>query len=90
MSKTLANFRCASHSLLIEKGRHVDTNREFRCCPFCVSRNVFTVEDELHFFMVHVCPIYMDLREKYFKPDWRRNIEIPCKCFRVKKNLFEV
>ena len=72
--KTLANFRCASHSLLIEKGRHVDTNKEFRFCPFCLSRNVFTVEDEFHFFMV--CPIYMDLREKYFKPDWRRIVSL--------------
>ena len=67
--KTLANFRCSSHNLLIEKGRHLNIEREYRFCPSCLERNVFTIEDEFHFFMV--CPMYTDLREKYFKPDWK-------------------
>ena len=67
--KTLANFRCSSHNLLIEKGRRLNIERDYRFCPFCLERNVFTIEDEFHFFMV--CPMYTDLREKYFKPDWK-------------------
>ena len=32
--KTLANFRCSSHKLQIEKGRHNDIDREYRFCLF--------------------------------------------------------
>ena len=70
--KALANFRCSSHSLQIEKGRHANVEREYRFCPFCLERNVYTVEDELHFFML--CPLYNDLRKLYFKPAWNTNI----------------
>ena len=70
--KTLANFRCASHTLHIEKGRHQDIDREYRFCPFCLERNVYTIEDELHFFML--CPMYDDLRNQYFKPSWKTNV----------------
>ena len=70
--KTLANFRCASHTLHIEKGRHQDTDREYRFCPFCLERSVYTIEDELHFFML--CPMYEDLRNQYFKPSWKTNV----------------
>ena len=62
--KTLANFRCSSHNLLIEKGRHQNIEREYRFCLFCLERNVYSVEDEFHFFML--CPLYTDLRDKYF------------------------
>ena len=48
--KTLANFRCSSHNLQIEKGRHQNIEREYRFCPFCIERSVYTIEDELHFF----------------------------------------
>ena len=64
--KTLANFRCSSHNLLIEKGRHLNIEREYTFCPFCLGRNVYSTEDEFYFFMV--CRMYADLREKYFKP----------------------
>ena len=70
--KALANFRCSSHSLQIEKGRHANVEREYRFCPFCLERNVYTVENELHFFML--CPLYNDLRKLYFKPAWNTNI----------------
>lgn len=72
--KTLANFRCSSHNLLIEKGRHQNIEREYRFCPFCLERNIYSVEDEFHFFMV--CPMYTDLRDKYFKLDWKFNISL--------------
>ena len=32
--KTIANFRCSSHNLAIEKGRHNNVEREFRFCKF--------------------------------------------------------
>ena len=50
--KTLANFRCSSHKLLIEKGRHQNIEREYRFCPFCLERNIYSVEDEFHFYGV--------------------------------------
>ena len=39
---------------MIEKDRHTDVGREFRFCPFCLGRNVYTAEDEFHFFLL--CP----------------------------------
>lgn len=72
--KTLANFRCGSHNLLIEKGRHQNIEREYRFCPFCLERNVYSVEDEFHFFMV--CPMYTELRDKYFKHEWKFAISL--------------
>ena len=72
--KTLANFRCSGHKLMIEKGRHTDVGREFRFCPFCLGRNVYTVEDEFHFFML--CPAYEELRNQYFPQHWRQNITV--------------
>lgn len=71
---TLANFRCSGHTLMIEKGRHMQIEREYRFCPFCVERNVYTIEDEFHFFMV--CPAYEDLRNIYFKLNWRNTISL--------------
>ncbi|MCG8044707.1 MAG: endonuclease/exonuclease/phosphatase family protein [Candidatus Thiodiazotropha taylori] len=66
--RALANFRCSSHNLQIEKGRHLNIEREYRFCTFCRERCVYVVEDIFHFFMV--CPLYHDLRSIYFKPSW--------------------
>ena len=62
--QALAKFRCSSHNLMIEKGRHLDLDRIFRNCPFCLKRNIYTIEDEYHFLMV--CPQYEDIRYIYF------------------------
>ena len=35
--KTLANFRCSGHNLMIEKDRHMQVEREYRFCPFCLE-----------------------------------------------------
>ena len=59
--ESLANFRCSSHNLLIEKRRRQKFEREYRFCPFCLERNVYSVEDEFHFFMV--CPMCTYLRD---------------------------
>ena len=72
--KTLANFPCSSHNLLIEKGQHQNIERDYKFCLFCLERNVYSVEDEFHFFME--CPLYTDLRDKYFKQEWKLNVSL--------------
>lgn len=52
----MANFRGASHFIMMERGRH---HREFRTCPFC---EVY-IRNEIHFMLF--CPFYSDLRNKY-------------------------
>ena len=64
--KVLANFRCSSHSLMIEAGRHQNIDRNLRFCQMCLKRNVYIVEDEFHFFLV--CPAFDDIRELYTGP----------------------
>ena len=70
--KMLAYFRCSGHNLMIEKSRHPNVEREFSFCPFCLDRNVFSIEDE--FFMI--CPAYDEIRIQYFLPHWRQNITL--------------
>ena len=54
----------------MEKSRHSNIEREYRFFPFCLERNVYIIEDIFQFFFM-VCPLYLDLRSKYFKPVWR-------------------
>ena len=60
--------------IMIEKGRHLNIEREYGCCPFCLNRNIYVIEDEFHFFMV--CPTYNDLRILYFNTSWRAFITV--------------
>ena len=62
--RSMASFRCSSHHLAIETGRHSGIARELRFCLFC--KNI--VEDEYHF--VIKCPLYKDLREVYIPPKY--------------------
>ena len=55
---SISKLRLSNHCLMIEKGRHTNTEPDKRFCPFCPS----LVEDELHF--VIRCPVYSKLREK--------------------------
>ena len=57
---SISKFRLSNHSLMIEKGRHQNIERERRFCSFCPSQ----VEDEFHFLMK--CPIYTHLRNGLF------------------------
>ena len=41
---SMTKFRLSNHKLMIEKGRHQNTHKELRICPFCTK-----VEDEIHF-----------------------------------------
>ena len=68
----LANFRCSSHDLMIEKGRHNGIDRMYRFCPICLKRSVFVIEDEYHFVMV--CPEYEQIRYEYFPQYMLTNI----------------
>ena len=55
-----ARFRLSSHKLNIEKGRHLQLNRNERLCTLC---NSSAVQSELH-FLLH-CQKYSELRIKY-------------------------
>lgn len=59
----LTRFRTSSHNLLIETGRYDGTPRADRTCKSC---NMKQIESEYHFLLV--CPLYRDLRVKYFTP----------------------
>lgn len=72
--KVLANFRCSSHSLMIEKGCHQNIERQYRVCQLCLKRNVYVVEDEFHF--LYVCPFCNEIRQIYFKPQWNKTATI--------------
>ena len=71
LRKILADFRGSGHNLMIEKGRHVNIDKEFRFCPICVLTDIFVVEDEYHFFFE--CKAYEEIRNTYFKRSWIRN-----------------
>ena len=60
---SLSKFRLSSHNLAIETGHYESIPRNERKCIFC-SLNV--VESEYHLLLV--CPFYIELRRKYFKP----------------------
>ena len=60
----LANLRCSTHHLEIERGRHQNVTREVRICSIC---NTKQLGDELHFILS--CPLLHDLRT-HFLPKW--------------------
>lgn len=63
----LSKFRLSSHNLEIERGRYFNVPRSERICKIC-QMNV--IENEFHFRLT--CPLYTDLRRKYFKPYYYR------------------
>ena len=65
----LSKFRCSSHVLEIEKGRHESIPVDERYCKLCLKNNNFCVEDEYHFLCI--CPTYRDLRREML-PYWFR------------------
>ena len=62
LRKSLTRFRCVSHKLYIETGRHGNSKRERqeRICMYC---NLNDIEDEYHFLLV--CPLYKEDRKLY-------------------------
>ena len=61
--QALTRFRISAHNLNIEKGRHLNINREQRICNKC---NMKVIENEYHFLLV--CPFYTNIRKTYLKP----------------------
>ena len=55
---------------MIEKGRHLSTERDLRFCPICKNLNIFVTENEYHFFFE--CKPFEKVREKYFETSWLR------------------
>ena len=41
--KDLANFRCSSHSFMIETGRHQNIDGNLRFCQMCLKRNMYII-----------------------------------------------
>ena len=64
----LSNFRCSGHNLMIEKGRHLQIDRDLRHCQYCLGNNNYAIEDEKHFLLW--CPLYEELRNALFLQEW--------------------
>ena len=62
LKRSMARFRCSSHKLNVEVGRHLGIDREYRTCTFCSnSSNEICIEDEYHVFFK--CHKYVNLRQ---------------------------
>ena len=72
--KNITKFRCSDHTLEIESGRHKKLRVEERICKMC---NI-EVEDERHFLIV--CPLYAELRSRYFNNYQENDIIDSLKC----------
>ena len=72
--KNITKFRCSDHTLEIESGRHKKLRVEERICKMC---NI-EVEDERHFLIV--CPLYAELRSRYFNNAQENDIIDSLKC----------
>ena len=59
----LTRFRLSSRELHIERGRYENVPRDGRFCKCC---NMSQIESVYHFLLV--CPLYTELRRKFFKP----------------------
>jgi len=67
--RDLFNFRCSGHCLMIEKGRHLNLDKDSRYCPVCLHNVIRIVEDEMHFLLV--CPLYNTIRKELFPTQWQ-------------------
>ena len=61
LSTNFSRLRVSAHSLLIEKGRHLNIPRDKRLCKLCESNEI---EDELHFMLK--CSYYDKIRVTLF------------------------
>ena len=67
----MARFRCSTHSLAIETGRHMKIDRKDRLCTYCCLHDMYAVEDEFHFLIKY--PLYSDLRNQYIPNAYSHN-----------------
>jgi len=57
---------------MIEKGRHLNIDRELRYCEYCVTHDLYTIEREIHVLLF--CPLYADIRQTYFTATWLSSV----------------
>ena len=70
LRKAFARFRCSSHKLNIELGRHRGIARVDRICLFCFNNlNKIVVEDEYH--VCFICAKFNNLRDEYLHTWYR-------------------
>ena len=51
LRRYVARFRCSSHKLNIELGRHINVDRGNRVCTYCLcNEQICIIEDEYHVF----------------------------------------
>ena len=62
--QALAKFRTSTHDLMIEKGRHIGLDRNYRYCHYCRCKGISVIESEFHFLFE--CCAYNDVRENIF------------------------
>ena len=64
LRKSLACFRCSSHKLNNEIGRHYGIDKEDRICLYCfINEDNLIIEDKHH--VSFNCPRYDDIRRNY-------------------------
>ena len=62
--QALAKFRTSTHDLMIEKGRHIGLDRNYRYCHYCRCKGISVIESEFHFLCE--CSASNDVRENIF------------------------
>ena len=73
---------------MIERGRHLFIDRNFRLCQICEKQNIYIIEDEFHLFIQ--CIIDEQMRKKNFKKQLSviSNDEISHTILEEKKNIY--
>ena len=74
LTVTIRDINISGNELQSEKGRHMNIDRYYRYCNFCLKRNVYVIEDEFH--VVLVWPLYDEIRLKYWMDIIRHNLYI--------------
>ena len=70
LRKAFARFRCSSHKLNIEFGRHRGIARADRICLHCFNQlNRLVVEDE--YLVFFICSKFIGIREEYLHTWYR-------------------
>lgn len=71
----LTKIRLSNHTLMIEKGRHQNIDKNFRFCPFCPN----SIEDEMHFLLE--CKCFATHRNELFQAINEKNKDINIKFY---------
>ena len=80
--KILSKFRLSNHNLMIEKGRHLNINKNLRFCPFCPKH----IEDEMHFLLE--CTSYASHRKELTDSIKKNAKSTVFNLFKLSKNAY--